>query len=614
MGITAYNRGSRVNLPGLQVDLTTEVRGNVVSYDGSAWTNTTKAYYETRDYDTWAAAIASIGATKATLVVSENIAVAANVSVPSNVILEYSNGAELQIATGVTLTINSDATNYPLRKVFDCAGTGKVVFGKPTGVSPEWFGAVGDGATEDQVAVQKTVDVCLAGSRPHPFLVNGRYLLAEPINIDRPIYDPWPTEGAVDHGVFRFIATGSAAGFYTSSEITLFTTTLDNSTQAVFESSDASDNSYVLDGSFIRIRFSECTFVRIKGVYAPSPSVVFSISFDHCMMWGWQGIFYNVPTVSTDISFLGNKFESGGTGVQLGYAVGCRICHNLFESATGPFLVFQGTRGTEISGNYIEAVCSATGNYVIDLVSTGGFTSGGTVVSANYFSLGLHILDPTFYAIYADGSGLSLIGNFSYGASLIKYLTVAGNENEPFLAGNYSQEYAYPSSATPLSSPIYGNGLRIMANNGESTGGAMNRLAYGITVATSTKTRWSTLFNAASTSDSAVVWQQPANSLLVGAEVRLDEKFVASGLTSLLIDVGDADANGLIVGARNWASDDPWGTADSVRGALWSGGAVGTELYASTAKDWTATVTAVGANLNTLSAGQVTFYFVYRQL
>jgi hypothetical protein len=141
MGITAYNRGSRVNLPGLQVDLTTEVRGNVVSYDGSAWTNTTKAYYETRDYDTWAAAIASIGATKATLVISENIAVAATVTVPANVILEWSNGAELQIATGVTLTISSDTSRYPLRKVFDCTGTGKVVFGAGAAgeTRPEWW-------------------------------------------------------------------------------------------------------------------------------------------------------------------------------------------------------------------------------------------------------------------------------------------------------------------------------------------------------------------------------------------------------------------------------------------------------------------------------------------
>jgi hypothetical protein len=147
MGITAYNRGSRVNLPGLQVDLTTPVRGNVVSYDGSAWTNTTKAYYETRDYDTWAAAIASIGATKATLVISENIAVSATVSVPANVILEFSNGAELQIATGVVLTINSDTSRYPKRKIFDCAGTGSVSFGTRAvkEVYPEWWGAIGDG-------------------------------------------------------------------------------------------------------------------------------------------------------------------------------------------------------------------------------------------------------------------------------------------------------------------------------------------------------------------------------------------------------------------------------------------------------------------------------------
>jgi hypothetical protein len=154
MGITAYNRGSRVNLPGLQVDLTTEVRGNVVSYDGSAWTNTAKAYYETRDYDTWAAAIASIGSTMATLVVAETIAVSASVAIPTTMTLAFSNGAYLAIATGVTLTING-TLDAPLRKIFDCAGTGKVAFGAGAvkEVYPEWWGAKGDNATDDTAAI-----------------------------------------------------------------------------------------------------------------------------------------------------------------------------------------------------------------------------------------------------------------------------------------------------------------------------------------------------------------------------------------------------------------------------------------------------------------------------
>jgi hypothetical protein len=159
MGITAYNRGSRVQLPGLGVDLTTEVRGEVISYDGSAWTNTSKAYYETRDYDTFAAAIASIGSTMATLVVAETIAVSASVAIPTTMTLKPTNGAYLAIATGVTLTING-TLDAPLRKVFDCTGTGKVVFGAGAmkEVYPEWWGTnTTPGTTDMTAAVQAAI-------------------------------------------------------------------------------------------------------------------------------------------------------------------------------------------------------------------------------------------------------------------------------------------------------------------------------------------------------------------------------------------------------------------------------------------------------------------------
>lgn len=125
----------------------------------------------------------------------------------------------------------------------------------------------------------------------------------------------------------------------------------------------------------------------------------------------------------------------------------------------------------------------------------------------------------------------------------------------------------------------------------------------------------SALFNAAGLTDSATVWTQPANSILLGAKIRLDVAFVATGMTDLDITLGDAgDNDGLTVKAMNLTSDAV-STEYATKGAYWDAtAAVGGTLHKESATAWVAYATAVGANLSTLSAGQVTFIFTYIQL
>lgn len=535
-----------------------------------------------------------------------------DVTIPADVSVLALEGARLSVDSGKTLTLNG-LFRAGLTQVF--AGSGSVVFGVGSvqGIHPEWFGAVGDRTTDDTVAVQKTVTTCLAGTWPHPFLAAKMYRLTASVNIDRPIYDPYPTEGSLDHGEFRFIATGPAAGFYTSTAITLFSTTYDHSTQAQseyfsfegiqFEASLASLSAYVIDGSFIRVRFDASKFVRIKACYAPAPCVVFSIAFDKCFAWGWEGIFCNIAGTTFDISFEGNKFEAGGTGIQTSLAQGCRFLNNLFEDCTGPFLVVKGCRGLLVVGNYFEGIATSTGSYYIDLVSTGGLPVAGAFIAGNMFYMTAdQIADASFYAVNCGGgSGLHLAGNYSNG-KLEKLTAETGVVHEFHETGNVAESKA-------STSPVYGDELRLTAN----IGGAYNFTVYNLLTVVVTKAFGDDLFDAAALTDSAVVWQQPANSVLVGARIITDETFVAAGLTSLVIDVGDADTDGLINCASNFAATVPT-NVESTRGALWNGGAVGTEYYTAVAKDWTASALAVGANLSTLSAGSVTFYFTYRPL
>lgn len=82
----------------------------------------------------------------------------------------FLGSGKLSVATAVTLTIRGVVhagiwqglpTSAP-RKIFDCTGTGKVVGIRY--VKPEWWGAVGDGATDDQPELQAAHD-CVEVSR-----------------------------------------------------------------------------------------------------------------------------------------------------------------------------------------------------------------------------------------------------------------------------------------------------------------------------------------------------------------------------------------------------------------------------------------------------------------
>ncbi len=125
----------------------------------------------------------------------------------------------------------------------------------------------------------------------------------------------------------------------------------------------------------------------------------------------------------------------------------------------------------------------------------------------------------------------------------------------------------------------------------------------------------SDLFDAAGTTDSVVIWQQPANTLLVGAQMFRDTTFHASGgMTDLRVTIGDGgDADGLVLDELNLLG----GYAKYIfsnRGVYWDGTGGVTEFYAATAKDWTGYATATDANLSTLTTGKLVFVFKYRQL
>lgn len=133
---------------------------------------------------------------------------------------------------------------------------------------------------------------------------------------------------------------------------------------------------------------------------------------------------------------------------------------------------------------------------------------------------------------------------------------------------------------------------------------------FPIKVVTVTKAFGSDLFDAAATTDSATIWQQPAQSILIATKMRLDVAFVATGLTTMSIKLGDAGTNdGLLTNAGQALRTDAVGTQYYTKGAYYD--ATAGTLLKETATNWIAYAAAGVANLSTLSAGQVTFTFIY---
>ena len=103
--------------------------------------------------------IASFTSERDALVIDSPHAVSADLTVPANMLLRFTSAGRLEIADGVTVTIDGPI-DAPLWCVF--AGPGTATFGsRNTAVRelyPQWWGARGDGEHDDTGAIQAALD------------------------------------------------------------------------------------------------------------------------------------------------------------------------------------------------------------------------------------------------------------------------------------------------------------------------------------------------------------------------------------------------------------------------------------------------------------------------
>src|SRR5690348_4530466 len=164
--------------------------------------------------------ITTIGTATKTLRVAMAITVSANTTVPANVTLWFVGTGQLSINSGVTVTVFSPERLIaePRRQVK--SGLGTLAFTSAGTVYPGWFGAKGDGTTDDTAAIQAAVTPA-GGTGTSVSFPSGRYKVTSPINLpNNPIH---LTGAGVDQTTIYAVGT------------TAFTIAINGTTGSVFE-------------------------------------------------------------------------------------------------------------------------------------------------------------------------------------------------------------------------------------------------------------------------------------------------------------------------------------------------------------------------------------------
>ena len=129
---------------------------SVLSYTRAGLSN---GLYFLSEYSTVSDALTAIGANNATILIDSNYTVNETVSPPSNVSFKIINSGNFNLGGAYTFTFNNNFIDAPTnRHIFQGTGTYTGTLANNE-VYPEWFGAVGDGVTDDYTSIQTTLNI-----------------------------------------------------------------------------------------------------------------------------------------------------------------------------------------------------------------------------------------------------------------------------------------------------------------------------------------------------------------------------------------------------------------------------------------------------------------------
>lgn len=286
-------------------------------------------------------------------------------------------------------------------------------------IKTSWFGAIGDGTSDDSKTVQKAITWCVNNHKN--LEVDGMHMIKTPLIIDRKV-------DSADFDHYFILSSNSGGGFVTDKAIPIFTSSIPyigfpvsqlvNFRDINFRSLDRNLASFVLDSSkFLRIQFVNCSFNDIK--LLNTEKYVQTIYLTNCNIRGFKGDFFRTKGITYDFKMIGCIAEKGeGTCLYLHYPTGCAVQGSLIEDMKGTAITFNGSRGINISGNYFE------GNEEADIRCDVKAVCRGVAIVGNFFAN----INKTgnLYSIYWGPA----IGAVSYGNDAISNLHFLSDKSE----------------------------------------------------------------------------------------------------------------------------------------------------------------------------------------
>lgn len=281
----------------------------------------------------------------------------------------------------------------------------------------KWFGAKGDGVSDDSIPVQQAINLCLFSSRPTPLVLTGQCRIVSPLFIDRPVGTASGAE------TFFIRGAGPFAGFVSGLLGDIIDSNLPYiapfndppSCNITFEHitwvGDGTLNPRCVSGKFLKVRFNHNRFNVIRAVQ--SGTYIQSWYFYRCSMIATVGNFVATVGRLYDLRIDQCDFESCANGVKSfeDGVYGGSITNNLFQNS-GQFFAQAGGYGLVISGNYTEAN-SAPDYQLSDAVNYPLLGHHGTQFTGNFLAIA-----SGYRVIVGNAQGMMAGGNSCYEANL----------------------------------------------------------------------------------------------------------------------------------------------------------------------------------------------------